>query len=282
MICCSEPWREKPKEVVQYMIKISNLSTVSDQLIISRAFKWYDEWPFKAVLSIHHWHLFSAYSLIYATHFFLWSCLAFQSWNEYLLPKDEPLLVHLPMNALHLVHSFHSCRSQLRKIYQTIWGGRKKKERSLRFFLFPGSLHKYFLQIYLYFLSSSPIVTLSMQQGLSIAVQVPCWVLSPHPLLFIVQSNEEGCPLNDIQWSFVNARAKILLPHPSPRNSGKKYSHATKTLQLQGNNTITPTVLVQRSFSNITALHLTKYEMRTLNIWNSFEQKQGTHSSAQK
>lgn len=96
-------------------------------------------------------------------------------------------------------------------------------------------------------LSSSPIVTLPVQQGLSVAVQVSYWVLSPHPLLFIVQSNKEGRPLNDVQRSFVNAWAEVPLPHLSPRNPGKKHIHMQQIIhQFQSKNATTATVSVQR------------------------------------
>lgn len=71
------------------------------------------------------------------------------------------------------------------------------------------------------FLSSVPIIAFPMEERLGVAVQVSSWVLSPHALLFIVQGYEEGCPLNGIQRSLVDARAEILLPHLRPRNPGR-------------------------------------------------------------
>jgi len=64
----------------------------------------------------------------------------------------------------------------------------------------------------------SPVVTLPVQQGLGVAVQVPDRVLAAHALLFIVQRHEEGRLLDAIQRSLIDAGAEVLLPCVEPRN----------------------------------------------------------------
>lgn len=125
---------------------------------------------------------------------------------------------------------------------------------------------------------SSPIVTLPVQQGLSVAVQVSYWVLSPHSLLFIIQSNEEGRLLNNIQWSFVNARAEVLLPHLSPRDpGGGGWFTCIKSSANSVQECNNPNCVCSKVIFKYYIITLIRFEMLMLNIWQIAGRGEGLH-----
>lgn len=78
-----------------------------------------------------------------------------------------------------------------------------------------------------------PVVTLAVEEGFGIAVEVSGRVVPPHALLLVIQSDEEGSFLDAVQGAFVHATTEVLLPHTSPWNPAQTTEPTFSTLTQQ-------------------------------------------------
>ena len=127
-------------------------------------------------------------------------------------PTDDQRSEHRPRNALRLVPWWRSWKLSGWRFYKTIW--MKTKKKHLQFiYKWACAAHLENLQR----VSITPVVALSVEQGLGITVKRLDWVGSIETLLSIIKGYKAGCLLDGVQRLLVLTTAEEGLTALCPR-----------------------------------------------------------------